>query len=109
MSCSNPIDGAVLADYWLAALAKPEEEAVEEHLLGCDRCGARLREVIALADGLRNQQHGAAGVDDEVERAFAIDLGANDDMIRATQPIRDWPRLLFLRVAGGERRREQRE
>ena len=53
MNCSNPIDAAVLADYWLAALASPEEEAVEEHLLGCDRCGARLREVIALAAGVR--------------------------------------------------------
>ncbi len=54
MSCSHPLDAAVLADYWLAALAKPEEEAVEEHLLDCDRCGERLREVIALAAGLRN-------------------------------------------------------
>ena len=52
MNCSNPIDAAVLADYWLAALAKPEEEAVEEHLLECERCGARLREVIALAEGV---------------------------------------------------------
>lgn len=54
VNCSNPIDAAVLADYWLAALASSEEEAVEEHLLGCDRCGARLREVIALAEGVRN-------------------------------------------------------
>jgi hypothetical protein len=54
VNCSNPIDAPVLADYWLAALAKPEEEAVEEHLLDCDRCGARLREVIALAEGIRN-------------------------------------------------------
>ena len=54
MNCSNPIDAAVLADYWLAALARPEEEAVEEHLLDCDRCGARLREVIALAEGVRH-------------------------------------------------------
>lgn len=54
MSCSNPIDPAVLADYWLAALAKPEEEAVEEHLFGCDQCGARLSEIIALAEGIRN-------------------------------------------------------
>src|SRR6185295_683370 len=54
MNCSNPIEAAVLADYWLAALAKAEEEAVEEHLLDCDRCGERLREVIALAEGLRN-------------------------------------------------------
>ena len=54
MNCSNPLDAAVLADYWLGALAKSEEEIVEEHLLDCDRCGARLREVIALAEGLRN-------------------------------------------------------
>jgi len=54
VSCANPIDAAVLADYWLAALANPEEEAVEEHLLACDPCGARLREVIALAEGVRN-------------------------------------------------------
>jgi hypothetical protein len=54
VNCSNPIDAAVLADYWLAALADPEEEAVEEHLLGCDQCGERLREVIALAEGVRN-------------------------------------------------------
>lgn len=54
MNCPNPIEPAVLAEYWLAALAKPEEEAVEEHLLACDRCGAGLREVIALAEGLRN-------------------------------------------------------
>jgi hypothetical protein len=53
MNCSNPIDAAVLADYWLAALAKSDEEVVEEHLLDCDRCGARFREVIALTGGLR--------------------------------------------------------
>src|ERR1051325_319000 len=54
MNCSNPIDAAVLADYWLAALSGPEEEAVEEHLFECDRCGARLREVIALAEGIQD-------------------------------------------------------
>ena len=52
INCSNPIDTAVLGDYWIALLAPPEEEAVEEHLLGCDQCGARLREVIVLADGV---------------------------------------------------------
>ncbi len=54
VDCSNPIDTAGLADYWLAVLASPEEQAVEEHLLGCDRCGARLREIIALAEGIRS-------------------------------------------------------
>jgi hypothetical protein len=53
MNCSNPIDPAILADYWLAALTKPEEEDTEEHLFACDKCGARLREVIALAEGVR--------------------------------------------------------
>jgi hypothetical protein len=52
MNCSNPIDAAILADYWLAALTQPEEEATEEHLFTCDECGARLREVIALAEGV---------------------------------------------------------
>ena len=53
MSCSHPVDAAVLADYWLAMLAQPEEDAVEEHLFTCDECRARLRELIALAEGVR--------------------------------------------------------
>ncbi len=52
--CASPIDAAVLADYWLAMLPSNEEEAVEEHLLLCDPCGARLREVIALAEAIRS-------------------------------------------------------
>ena len=52
MTCSNPIDAAVLADYWLAMLVKSEEESVEEHLFTCDECGARLSEIIALAEGI---------------------------------------------------------
>lgn len=51
--CANPIDAAILADYWLGLLPEGEEEAVEEHLLACDSCGHRLREIIALADGVR--------------------------------------------------------
>ena len=58
MNCSNPVDAAALADYWLAVLKGPEEEAVEEHLLDCDQCGARLREVIALAEGVRSLARG---------------------------------------------------
>jgi len=60
MSCPDPIDAAVLADYWLGALAGREEEAVEEHLLGCNQCGARLREVIALAGGVRKLARGGS-------------------------------------------------
>jgi len=53
MNCFKPLDAAVLADYWLAALTKPEEEEAEKHLFMCDECGARLQEVIALAEGVR--------------------------------------------------------
>jgi hypothetical protein len=53
MSCANRLDAGVLADYWLAALDRPEEEAIEEHLFACDECHARLREVAALAEELR--------------------------------------------------------
>jgi hypothetical protein len=53
MNCANPVDEGVLADYWLAALPATEEESVEEHLLACDACGSRLREIIAIADGIR--------------------------------------------------------
>jgi len=51
--CPNPIEAAVLMDYWLAALPSAAEEAVEQHLMICDGCGDRLREVIAMAEGLR--------------------------------------------------------
>jgi Putative zinc-finger len=53
MNLSHPIDTAVLADYWLGALAGQDEEFVEEHLFECDQCGARLREVVALAEAVR--------------------------------------------------------
>jgi anti-sigma factor RsiW len=52
-NCDNPIDAAVLADYWISALSEAEEETVEEHLFACDPCGARLREMIALAEEIR--------------------------------------------------------
>ena len=51
--CATPLESAPLMDYWLAALSPADEEAVEAHLMSCDTCGDRLRQVIALSDGLR--------------------------------------------------------
>ena len=51
--CASPIDGAVLMDYWLGLLTPSDEETVEEHLLACDACGDRVRDVITLAHGLQ--------------------------------------------------------
>jgi len=52
-ACAEPIDPAILMDYWLARLDSSDEEPVEIHLLECDFCGRRLREVIELAEGLQ--------------------------------------------------------
>jgi hypothetical protein len=54
VSCPSPLTAAVLTDYWIAALPPSEEEAVEEHLFACDDCGARLRDIIALAGAIRS-------------------------------------------------------
>jgi len=54
VNCSTPVDAAILTDYWLGVLPSFEEEAIEEHLFICDECGARLREVIALAAAIRD-------------------------------------------------------
>lgn len=53
MSCPSPLPPPILADYWLALLEGVDEEAVEQHLLACDHCGGRLREIISLVDGIR--------------------------------------------------------
>ena len=53
VGCSSPIEPGDLMDYWLAVLSSEAETAVEEHLLACDACGDQLRELIALAEGLR--------------------------------------------------------
>ena len=53
VSCSNPIDPAVLADYWLAELAPAEELSMEEHLFACEDCSRTLQSLIDLAEGIR--------------------------------------------------------
>ena len=52
-SQGTPISAGVLAEYWAGTLPPEEEEAVETHLFGCDACSARLRDLAALAEGVR--------------------------------------------------------
>ena len=70
-ACPTPIDSAVLADYWVEALDASEEESIEEHLLDCDGCGDRLREIIALAEGVR-----------ELARGGSLRLVVSDEFVR---------------------------
>jgi hypothetical protein len=53
MSCTERIDAAILADYWLGLLGGEEEEPIEEHLFACEECSSRLAEVAAMAEGVR--------------------------------------------------------
>ena len=52
-ACPTPIEAGVLLDYWRAALSSEAEEPIEAHLMTCDACGDRLREMMALAEALR--------------------------------------------------------
>ena len=59
-ACAAPIDPAILMDYWLGRLDSRDEEPVEIHLLECDSCGGRLREVMELAKRLRGLARSAS-------------------------------------------------
>lgn len=65
------VEPVVLMDYWLAALPAAEEETVEEHLLSCDACGDRLRDVMQLAESL----HALA-------RSGTLQVIVDDDVLR---------------------------
>lgn len=51
--CLEALDLAVLADYWFGDLKLPDEERVEEHLLGCGECSGRLHILVATGEGVR--------------------------------------------------------
>jgi hypothetical protein len=62
-SCSEPLDLAILVDYWFGDLDGPDLDRVEEHLLECDACGSVLRSLVATGDGVRRLAvQGAFGV-----------------------------------------------
>lgn len=51
--CPQPLELAVLVDYWFGDLEEKEQDRVEEHLLGCDACGEGLRRLVGIGDGIR--------------------------------------------------------
>ena len=60
-ACDRPLGPAALVDYWLDR--EPPDDAIEEHLLGCDSCSRRLGELAALGDGVRRlAREGAVAV-----------------------------------------------
>jgi hypothetical protein len=53
MTTQGHADFETLVRYWLGELDGNAEADVDEHLLGCDRCGRRLDDLVALAGGIR--------------------------------------------------------
>ena len=53
MSCANPIDPNILADYWLAELPEADERVLEEHLFTCEDCTRQLQSMAQLGQGIR--------------------------------------------------------
>jgi len=47
-------DWQALVDYWLGDTDAAATEAIDEHLLRCDDCGAVFDEIVALARGVRD-------------------------------------------------------
>jgi hypothetical protein len=54
LACKTPLSPAVLTEYWLAELEPQQEEQVEEHLLGCERCSRELHGLIGLIEAIRS-------------------------------------------------------
>ena len=52
-NCTTPMGVSALIEYWLGELDEVAGARIDEHLFGCQECGAKLDEIIALAGGVR--------------------------------------------------------
>lgn len=52
-NCTAPIGFSTLIEYWLDELDEAAKARIDEHLFGCQECGTKLDEIIALAGGIR--------------------------------------------------------
>jgi hypothetical protein len=55
MSSCTAQDVSALLTYWLGELDDAAESQIEEHLFACAACSARLRDIVQLRDGIRQQ------------------------------------------------------
>lgn len=51
--CTAPIAFETLIEYWLSELPVPETERIDEHIILCGQCAARLGEIVALSQAIR--------------------------------------------------------
>jgi hypothetical protein len=58
--CGRPLSLEDCLDYWRGELPGPAEAEVDEHLLACDACGARMARLIQIGDAVRGLVHRGA-------------------------------------------------
>lgn len=52
-SCTAPLSLETLVDYWAGDLEAEDTDAVDEHLMGCERCSATSARIAALGRAVR--------------------------------------------------------
>lgn len=78
--CITAIPTSALLAYWLGE--EPADEArVEEHLMACAHCGARLRGLVRLAEGIRRATR-AGAVHAVLSASFVDQLRASGLRVR---------------------------
>ncbi|MBX3604452.1 MAG: zf-HC2 domain-containing protein [Piscinibacter sp.] len=79
--CRAPLDAQTLLAYWLGELDEAATAAVDEHLFGCEACGAELDALVALGAGVR-QAFGAGLVAAVVGAGFVQRLAERGLQLR---------------------------
>lgn len=51
--CPAPVAFETLIEYWLGDLAAPKTERIDEHIILCGQCAAKLGEIAGLSQGIR--------------------------------------------------------
>ncbi len=52
--CSAPVGFDALIEYWLGELPEPETERIDEHIILCGQCAAKLGEIVLLSQAIRD-------------------------------------------------------
>lgn len=51
--CTAPLAMSELSNYWFGEGGHDRDAQIEEHLLNCSTCSARLAQILALSDGIK--------------------------------------------------------
>lgn len=52
-TCASAVDWATLVDYWAGELPPEQQQALEEHLFGCESCSERSASVASITESFR--------------------------------------------------------